>query len=123
MQSSTTHLPLEDGVISTNAVCLDIQQTIRDRCNKTTAAKYTNALMHGLNSTRAMAALSVTGLGELGYNNNTSSMRRHYRAVHEIEEGHGGGPAQARPTRKQDLDEALVNLIVKDTQPFSVVED
>ncbi|XP_071058480.1 E3 SUMO-protein ligase ZBED1-like isoform X2 [Pseudochaenichthys georgianus] len=50
-------------------------------------------------------------------------MRRHYRAVHEIEEGHGGAPAQARPTRKQDLDEALVNLIVKDTQPFSVVED
>nr|XP_033962438.1 zinc finger BED domain-containing protein 4-like [Pseudochaenichthys georgianus] len=31
--------------------------------------------------------------------------------------------SKARPTRKQDLDEALVNLIVKDTQPFSVVED
>ncbi|KAI4798337.1 hypothetical protein KUCAC02_022105, partial [Chaenocephalus aceratus] len=31
--------------------------------------------------------------------------------------------APARPTRTQDLDEALVNLIVKDTQPFSVVED
>ncbi|KAK1878227.1 Zinc finger BED domain containing protein 1 [Dissostichus eleginoides] len=62
---------------------------------------------------------------ELGYNNNTSSMLRHYRAIHEIKEGHGGGPAQGRPrpTRKQDLDEALVNLIVKDTQPFSVVED
>ncbi|KAK1888545.1 Zinc finger BED domain containing protein 4 [Dissostichus eleginoides] len=60
---------------------------------------------------------------ELGYNNNTSSMLRHYRAIHEIKEGHGGGPVQARPTRKQDLDEALVNLIVKDTQPFSVVED
>ncbi|KAJ4922014.1 hypothetical protein JOQ06_004033 [Pogonophryne albipinna] len=30
---------------------------------------------------------------------------------------------EARPTRQQDLDEALVNLIVKDTQPFSVVED
>ncbi|KAK1889931.1 Zinc finger BED domain containing protein 1, partial [Dissostichus eleginoides] len=55
---------------------------------------------------------------ELGYNNNTSSMLRPYRAIHEIKEGHG-----ARPTRKQDLDEALVNLIVKDTQPFSVVED
>ncbi|KAK1882424.1 Glutamate receptor 4 [Dissostichus eleginoides] len=62
---------------------------------------------------------------ELGYNNNTSSMLRHYRAIHEIKEGHGVGPAQGRPrpTRKQDLDEALVNLIVKDTQPFSVVED
>ncbi|KAI4823747.1 hypothetical protein KUCAC02_012317 [Chaenocephalus aceratus] len=60
---------------------------------------------------------------ELGYNNNTSSMLRHYRAIHENKEGHGGGPAKARPTRKQDLDEALANLIVKDTQPFSVVED
>ncbi|KAK1900426.1 Zinc finger BED domain containing protein 1 [Dissostichus eleginoides] len=45
---------------------------------------------------------------ELGYNNNTSSMLRHYRAIHEIKEGNGGRP---RPTRKQDLDEALVNLI------------
>lgn len=26
-------------------------------------------------------------------------------------------------TRKQELDEALVTMIVKDTQPFSVVED
>ncbi|XP_033990656.1 zinc finger BED domain-containing protein 4-like [Trematomus bernacchii] len=64
---------------------------------------------------------------ELGYSNNTSSMLRHYRAMHEMKEGHAGdagGPAQGtRPTRKQDLDEALVNLIVKDTQPFSVVED
>ncbi|KAJ4936802.1 hypothetical protein JOQ06_001388 [Pogonophryne albipinna] len=50
-------------------------------------------------------------------------MLRHYRAIHENKEGHGGGPAKARPTRKQDLDEALVNLIVKDTQSFSVVED
>ncbi|KAI4809286.1 hypothetical protein KUCAC02_018186, partial [Chaenocephalus aceratus] len=60
---------------------------------------------------------------ELGYNNNTSSMLRHYRAIHENKEGHGGGPAKVMPTRKQDLDEALVKLIVKDTQPFSVVED
>ncbi|KAJ4926086.1 hypothetical protein JOQ06_008269, partial [Pogonophryne albipinna] len=30
---------------------------------------------------------------------------------------------EEEPTRKQDLDEALVNLIVKDTQSFSVVED
>ncbi|KAK1905878.1 UvrABC system protein A [Dissostichus eleginoides] len=46
LQCSTTHLPLEDGGISTNAVCLDIKQDIKDRCNKTTAAKYTNDLMH-----------------------------------------------------------------------------
>ncbi|XP_057181357.1 uncharacterized protein LOC130548534 [Triplophysa rosa] len=58
---------------------------------------------------------------ELVYNNNTSSMLRHYRALHENKERNGGGPIQA--TRKQELDEALVTMIVKDTQPFSVVED
>ncbi|KAI9536282.1 hypothetical protein NQZ68_034839 [Dissostichus eleginoides] len=63
LQCSTTHLPLEDGGISTNAVCLDIKQDIKDRCNKTTAAKYTNDLMHGLYTTQFMAAHSVTGLG------------------------------------------------------------
>ena len=34
---------------------------------------------------------------ELGYSNNTSSMLRHYRAMHEMKEGHAGdagGPAQ-----------------------------
>ncbi|XP_016103368.1 zinc finger BED domain-containing protein 4-like isoform X2 [Sinocyclocheilus grahami] len=58
---------------------------------------------------------------ELGYNNNTSSMIRHYRALHENKERNGCGPSQA--TRKQELDEALVTMIVKDTQPFSIVED
>ncbi|XP_041644013.1 uncharacterized protein LOC121510145 [Cheilinus undulatus] len=51
---------------------------------------------------------------ELGYNN-TLSMLRHYRALHENKEGTGGTPSQA--TRKQELDEALVSMIVKDTQP------
>ncbi|KAK1877770.1 BEN domain containing protein 6 [Dissostichus eleginoides] len=63
LQSSTTHLPLEDVGISTDAVCLDIKQAIKDRCNKATAAKYTNDLMHGLYTTAFMAAHSVTGLG------------------------------------------------------------
>ncbi|KAL3062223.1 hypothetical protein OYC64_002094 [Pagothenia borchgrevinki] len=63
LQCSTTHLPLEDGGISTDAVCLDIKQAIKDRCNKATAAKYTNDLMHGLYTTAFMAAHSVTGLG------------------------------------------------------------
>ncbi|XP_034071636.1 BEN domain-containing protein 6-like isoform X2 [Gymnodraco acuticeps] len=63
LKSSTTHLPLEDGGISTDAVCLDIKQAIKDRCSKSTAAKYTNDLMHGLYTTAFMAAHSVTGLG------------------------------------------------------------
>ncbi|XP_069025354.1 E3 SUMO-protein ligase ZBED1-like [Embiotoca jacksoni] len=58
---------------------------------------------------------------ELGYNNNTSSMLRRYRALHENKEETGASPSQA--TRKQELDEALVSMIVKDTQPFSIVDD
>ncbi|XP_034529154.1 zinc finger BED domain-containing protein 1-like [Notolabrus celidotus] len=58
---------------------------------------------------------------ELGYNNNTSSMLRHYRALHENKEETRALPSQA--TRKPELDEALVSMIVKDTQPFSVVDD
>ncbi|KAK9535968.1 hypothetical protein VZT92_005795 [Zoarces viviparus] len=58
---------------------------------------------------------------ELGYINNTSSMLRHYRALHQNKEETGASPSQA--TRKQELDEALVSMIVKDTQPFSIVDD
>ncbi|KAK0139038.1 Zinc finger BED domain-containing protein 1 [Merluccius polli] len=58
---------------------------------------------------------------ELGYNNNTSSMLRHFRALHENKEETRASSSQA--TRKQELDEALVSMIVKDTQPFSIVED
>ncbi|XP_036066356.1 zinc finger BED domain-containing protein 1-like [Oryzias melastigma] len=58
---------------------------------------------------------------ELGYNNNTSSMLRHYRAFHENEDEVGASSSHA--TRKQELDEALVSMIVKDTQPFTIVED
>ncbi|XP_034414883.1 zinc finger BED domain-containing protein 1-like isoform X1 [Cyclopterus lumpus] len=58
---------------------------------------------------------------ELGYNNNTSSMLRHYRALYENKEETGASPSHA--TRKQELDEALVSMIVKDTQPFTVVDD
>uniref|UniRef100_A0A3B5QKN7 HAT C-terminal dimerisation domain-containing protein n=1 Tax=Xiphophorus maculatus TaxID=8083 RepID=A0A3B5QKN7_XIPMA len=47
---------------------------------------------------------------ELGYNNNTSSMLRHYCALHENREETG-------------LDEALVSMIVKDIQPFTIVDD
>ncbi|KAM9824978.1 E3 SUMO-protein ligase ZBED1-like [Syngnathus typhle] len=55
---------------------------------------------------------------ELKYHGNTSSMVRHYTARH--------GPALKQGTatgRKQELDEALANMVVKDWQPFSVVDD
>ncbi|XP_034398563.1 zinc finger BED domain-containing protein 1-like [Cyclopterus lumpus] len=48
-------------------------------------------------------------------------MLRHYRALHENKEETGASPSHA--TRKQELDEALVSMIVKDTQPFTVVDD
>ncbi|XP_069014935.1 uncharacterized protein [Embiotoca jacksoni] len=48
-------------------------------------------------------------------------MLRHYRALHENKEETGASPSQA--TRKEELDEALVSMIVKDTQPFSIVDD
>ncbi|KAM8909262.1 uncharacterized protein AB9W97_006178 [Spinachia spinachia] len=58
---------------------------------------------------------------ELVYNNNTLSLLRHYHALHENKEETGASPSQA--TRKQELDEALVSVIVKDTRPCSIVED
>ncbi|KAM8836941.1 E3 SUMO-protein ligase ZBED1-like [Spinachia spinachia] len=58
---------------------------------------------------------------EVGYNNNTSSMPRHYRALHENKEETGA--SHSRATRKRELDKALVSMIVKDTQPFSIVDD
>ncbi|KAK0153187.1 putative AC9 transposase [Merluccius polli] len=58
---------------------------------------------------------------ELGYNNNTSSMLRHFRALHTDTQAKEGAPSQV--TRKKELDEALVSMIVGDTQPFSIVED
>ncbi|XP_038131113.1 uncharacterized protein LOC119776642 isoform X1 [Cyprinodon tularosa] len=56
----------------------------------------------------------------LKYHQNTSSMVRHYTTKH-------GGPVNQGKTNKEDrkrvLDEALVNMLVKDSQPFSIVDD
>ncbi|KAF7650897.1 hypothetical protein LDENG_00119000 [Lucifuga dentata] len=56
---------------------------------------------------------------ELGYNNNTSSMLRLnvpcMRAGRRLEVGHD---LSFTATRKQELDEALVSMIVKDNQPL-----
>ncbi|KAK9517551.1 hypothetical protein VZT92_022913 [Zoarces viviparus] len=52
------------------------------------------------------------------YNNNTSSMLRHDRALHGNKETNPGGPSSGE---KNDVDEALVNM--EDSQPFTIVED
>ncbi|KAM8884827.1 uncharacterized protein ACB058_000832, partial [Synchiropus picturatus] len=57
---------------------------------------------------------------ELGYNNNTSSMLRHYRALHETKET---GPEQRRFDDRSGVDDALVDMVILDSQPFSFVED
>nr|XP_061832340.1 uncharacterized protein LOC133616769 [Nerophis lumbriciformis] len=58
---------------------------------------------------------------ELSYvNKSTSSMLRHYRARHEHEVPET--PRINSATRKQMLDEALLNFIVMDCQPLSIVE-
>ncbi|XP_053708914.1 uncharacterized protein LOC128765169 [Synchiropus splendidus] len=55
---------------------------------------------------------------ELSYTNNTTCMLRQYRALNENER------AQPAPsTRKHAVDQASVAMVVKDSQPFTLVED
>ncbi|XP_019752957.1 zinc finger BED domain-containing protein 4-like [Hippocampus comes] len=56
---------------------------------------------------------------ELVYNNNTSSLLRHYRALHESEESHETGPS----FESKDVDEALIKMVIEDCQPFTIVAD
>ncbi|XP_073671376.1 E3 SUMO-protein ligase ZBED1-like [Paramisgurnus dabryanus] len=60
---------------------------------------------------------------ELTYSNNTSSMLRHYRAMHEDAQPAANRPDTSQNYRKKMVDEALVNMVIKDSQPFSVVDD
>ncbi|KAM9344328.1 uncharacterized protein KZ484_016672 isoform 2-T2 [Pholidichthys leucotaenia] len=53
-------------------------------------------------------------------NKSASSMLRHYRARHENEVP--DTPRIDSASRKQMLDEAVLNVIVKDCQPLSIVE-
>ncbi|KAM8910406.1 E3 SUMO-protein ligase ZBED1-like [Spinachia spinachia] len=59
---------------------------------------------------------------QLTYTHNPSSILRHYRALHEHAQ-----PANRSDTsqnsRKAMVDEAVVNMVIKDSQPFSIVED
>ncbi|XP_041852645.1 zinc finger BED domain-containing protein 4-like [Melanotaenia boesemani] len=61
---------------------------------------------------------------ELSYiNKSTSSMLRHYRARHGNEEL-ADTPAVSTPVpNKQALDEAVINMIIKDCQPLTLVEN
>nr|XP_055045539.1 uncharacterized protein LOC129431635 [Misgurnus anguillicaudatus] len=71
----------------------------------------------------------------LTYHNNTSSMLRHLPSKHPDEaDGHTSGEitgtssrgetsGTSKQARQRNIDEALVDMIVKDSQPFSMVED
>ncbi|XP_023809217.1 zinc finger BED domain-containing protein 4-like [Oryzias latipes] len=63
---------------------------------------------------------------EFAFNDSTSSMMRHLRSVHHVETPQSANQAFNPPcivSRKQELDSALVDMIVMDAQPFSIVED
>ncbi|XP_057694193.1 E3 SUMO-protein ligase ZBED1-like isoform X1 [Corythoichthys intestinalis] len=55
----------------------------------------------------------------LSYNNNTSTMLRHYRVLHGNEETNQVEPGSAE---KVDLAELLVDMVIEDSQPFSLVD-
>ncbi|XP_073724310.1 E3 SUMO-protein ligase ZBED1-like [Misgurnus anguillicaudatus] len=57
----------------------------------------------------------------LSFSNNTSSMLRHLRAKHPLTVAEDNPTSETQ--RKSELDNALLNMIVKDLQPFSIVED
>ncbi|XP_049899259.1 zinc finger BED domain-containing protein 4-like [Epinephelus moara] len=67
---------------------------------------------------------------ELTISNNTSSMLRHLRSKHSETTPKTAaaatavsGGAETRQGRQAELDKALVDMVVLDTQPFKVVED
>ncbi|XP_047203741.1 uncharacterized protein LOC124856861 [Girardinichthys multiradiatus] len=57
---------------------------------------------------------------ELKYHGNTSSMIRHFSTKHGVPINQGKTNQEGR---KRELDEALVNMLVKDSQPLSIVDD
>lgn len=50
-------------------------------------------------------------------------MLRHYRSRHEKEEQVNSPVINTGASRKKAIDEAIVNMIIKDFQPLSLVED
>ncbi|XP_055082535.1 E3 SUMO-protein ligase ZBED1-like isoform X2 [Periophthalmus magnuspinnatus] len=74
------------------------------------------------NKVRCMLCTQV-----LSYTNNTSSMLRHLRARHNTDQSQPSttGPSNSGhypDMSKKMLDEAIVDMIIKDGQPFSMVE-
>ncbi|XP_061758795.1 uncharacterized protein LOC133554277 [Nerophis ophidion] len=57
---------------------------------------------------------------ELKYHGSTSSMIRHFAAKHGAAKNKG---TANQVDRKRELDEALVNMMAKDSRPFSIVDD
>ncbi|XP_029986274.1 zinc finger BED domain-containing protein 1-like [Sphaeramia orbicularis] len=55
-------------------------------------------------------------------NRSTSSLLRHYRALHENEDTNRPAPGMNTASRKQILDEAVLNFVLKDCRPLSIVE-
>ncbi|KAM9425172.1 uncharacterized protein KZ484_007685 isoform 1-T2 [Pholidichthys leucotaenia] len=74
--------------------------------------------LNTLPSSQAKCRICSTELSYL--NKSTSSMLRHYRARHENEVP--DTPRIDSASRKQMLDEAVLNFIPKDCQPLSIVE-
>ncbi|XP_039616000.1 E3 SUMO-protein ligase ZBED1-like [Polypterus senegalus] len=66
---------------------------------------------------------------QLAFSSNTSSMLRHLRSTHPGVTEEYDNPAVSAHTgtskqgRQEELDEALVDMVIKDLQPFSTVED
>ncbi|KAK7156879.1 hypothetical protein R3I94_006810 [Phoxinus phoxinus] len=61
-------------------------------------------------------------LKELPYSNNTFSMLRHYRALHEHAQT-TNNPHSSQNSKKEMVNEALVYMVIKDSQPFSIVDE
>ncbi|MEQ2161808.1 hypothetical protein GOODEAATRI_013324, partial [Goodea atripinnis] len=56
---------------------------------------------------------------ELKYHGNTSSMIRHFSTKHGAVVNQG---KTNKEDKKQDVDEALMNVLEKDSQPISIVD-
>nr|XP_046263255.1 E3 SUMO-protein ligase ZBED1-like isoform X1 [Scatophagus argus] len=99
-------------------------QLIQDLAEVLTALEPVEELINEISETLVRCLVCTQ---ELSYSNNTSSMLRHLSARHDnthtqqtTDPVNSGNPDMSR---KQKLDEALVDMIVKDSQPFSIVDN
>nr|XP_046263256.1 E3 SUMO-protein ligase ZBED1-like isoform X2 [Scatophagus argus] len=99
-------------------------QLVQDLAEVLTALEPVEELINEISETLVRCLVCTQ---ELSYSNNTSSMLRHLSARHDnthtqqtTDPVNSGNPDMSR---KQKLDEALVDMIVKDSQPFSIVDN